>query len=516
MARANVRRMGRRSGSSVSKGLRERVADRVSGFLVGQTVESRVRRSLAASIESDAARAAEALFPFGGNEAGIGPSFGLQANLGNALQEDLDELRQFGSPSLKIFPLDFLQRLYWVLWHVEPTVGNVIQTWTSLIIGNSVNVNVPEGQTRTDGADATDSWTDFATKTGYMMEGGLTAQGVIDTLLIGERFHWFDPVPEPDEMLAILEGAQQLTFPTDMRVLDPISNGGIQDVKFDPSNPVEPVAYTRRVGGALEDLPAWAINHWKVPFGAIQSRGRPFMERATQDLFRLRQTVVTEWVLQVFRLQSLGLWYDRESADADSLGADVDLPPPLSIMEIPPGASLDMPDLRKTVIGGRLDNTPDRMLIQRIAQAVQLPFHIVAQEYREANLASLEAAEGPLGKLAESLIKRFEFLIEQDVRMVVGDVQQNGDPMVVEVDIPPVIIRDPAKDRDSWLALYEARAISLQTLQEKAGLNPEDEAARMSEDGEDERAIVDQVAEAHPNGGWIHPEDDDGNPIHIH
>ena len=512
MARTHVRRMGRRS-RQVTKGLRERVADRVSGLLVGNTVEQRVRRNFAASIESDPVRAAEALSPFGGDPTGFGPSFGLQANLGNSLQEDLDELRQFGSPSLKIFPLDFLQRLYWVLWHCEPVVGNVIQTWTSLIIGNYVNVNVPDGQTRTDGADASDSWTDFVSKSGYLREGGLVHQGVIDTLLIGERFHWFDPVPEPDEMLAILEGAQQLTYPTDMRVLDPISNGGIQDIKFDPTNPTEPVAYIRRSGASIEELPPWAINHWKVPFGAIQSRGRPFMERATQDLFRLRQTVVTEWVLQVFRLQSLGLWYKREDTDAEALGADIDLPPPLSIMEIPPHASLEMPDLRKTVIGGRLDNTPDRMLMQRIAQAVQLPFHIVAQEFREANLASLRAADGPLAKQAESLIKRFEFMIEQDVRMVVGDVQQNGEPMVVEVDIPPVIMRDPADDRDSWLAMYEARTISLQTLHEKNGINPEDEAARMVAGGEDEQSEIERISEEHPNGGWIPADADDDEPI---
>ncbi len=511
MARTSVRRIGRRSRSEAPKGLRERIADRVSRTLVGDSVEGRVRRRLVESIETDPVRAAEALFPMGGG-GGVGPSFGLQANLGNELQTDLDDLRQFGSPSLKIYPLDFLQRLYWVLWHVEPMVGNVVQTWTSLIIGNGVNVSVPEGQTRTDGADARNSWEDFGSATGYLREGGLVNQGVLDTMLIGERFHWYDPVPDEDEQEAILQGALQLTYPTDMRVLDPISNGGISDVRYDPRDPTQPLAYIRTAGASIEELPPWAINHWKVPFGAIQSRGRPFMERATQDLFRLRQTVVTEWVLQVFRLQSLGMWYNRETTDADALGADVDLPPPLTIMEIPPGASLEMPDLRKTVIGGRLDNTPDRMLVQRIAQAVQLPFHLVAQEFREANLASLSAAEGPLAKQAESLIKRFEFLIEQDVRMVVGDRQQNGDPMIVEVDIPPVIIRDPADDRESWLSMYEAGAISLQTLHEKTGINPEDEATRL-EGREDEE--VEQASEAHPNGGWVPLEDDEGKPIPV-
>lgn len=512
MARANVWRPTARI-QRAAKSAREQIADRVSNLLVGETVEKRVRRRVYEQIQRDPARALETFLPISGSISGVSPFFGLQATLGDQFSDDLKDLRKFGSPSLKIYPLDFLQRLYWVLWHVEPVVRNVVQTWCALIIGNNCQITIPEGQTRGDGMLADEAWTDFASDTGYGLEGGIVNQGVLDTLLIGERFHWFDPVPDEAELDAILRGANQITFPTELRVMDPITNGGIQDVKYDSNDPTKAVEYIRRSRGAmLEPIPAHAINHWKVPFGAIQSRGRPFLENATQDIFRLRQTVVTEWVLQVFRLQIMGLWYNRQSADAASLGADVDLPPPLTIMEVPPDGELELPDLRQTVMGNRLDNTPDRMVIQRIAQAVQLPFHVVAQEFREANLASLTAAEGPLAKQAEWMIARFERLVEQDVRKVVGHRQANGDPLTVEVKIPPVIIRDPAQDRESWLALYEAGAISLQTLHEKIGVNPEEERGRM--EGR-EREQEERAAEAHPNGGWV-PASGPGDPEYVH
>ena len=99
--------------------------------------------------------------------------------------------------------------------------------------------------------------------------------------------------------------------------------------------------------------------------------------------------------------------------------------------------------------------------------------------------------------MAELFRSRLERGIRSDVRHVVGERQPSGAPLEISVNIKPVIIRDEFKERESWLAIREAREISGTTFHEKVGLDPDDEKRRLLEERDDEER---QTESAHPFG----------------
>ncbi|KKM82160.1 hypothetical protein LCGC14_1322430 [marine sediment metagenome] len=460
---------------------------RAAEMVAGASFEQKYARRVALAVEHELG-ARESTFLGGLGTNGTLPitasSGSTVSQPGDVLQLAKNSFNAVGGPLKLMRMLADLQTTSWTWWHIEPIVGNILATWTALVIGNGVDITIEDDQRRFDGSNAKQAWDEFDTRNDYAAEGGRVWDAAFNTFLFGEWFHWFIPDPSGGP------------WPTIVRGLDPISKGGIRKVITDPNDFELPTEYTRR-GALFAPIPAEEISHWRLALGGNQTRGRPIIERAFDDIFRLQQTRLSTWMLQEYRMRIMVQRYIREKSSAAELPLNIQMPAPLTIQEVPPGAKIEDPDLSKTVIGRSGDNTPEKLLHTAIAQAVFLPLHIVTQEFREANLASLIAAEGPTAKMAELFRSRLERAIRADVRQVVGNRQPNGDALEISVNIKPVIIRDEFKERESWLSIREAREVSQMTFHEKVGLDPEIEKDRMREEGDDNDR---QIESANPFG----------------
>ena len=434
-------------------------------LIAGPDFQHRYAQRVAEAIEFEIANAREAAI--GASGFPISPQTGAIASQpGDVLAQAADNVQTAGGPARAIRELEPLQIAAWIWWHTEPTVGNILATWTALVIGNGVDVDIDPSARRTDGRNAAEAWQQFDEENNYSTDGGMVWDAVFNTFLFGEYFHWF-------------LGPEDSQFPTQVRGLDPISIGGIREIKTDPNDLTKATNYIRR-GGQYDDIPPEQINHWRLILGGNQIRGRPLIERPYDDIFRLQQSRLTTWMAQEFRMRLMTLQYIRETKNAGKLPANMAMPKPLTILEVPPGAKVEIPDLRKTVVGSGNDNTAEKLLLTTIAQGVFLPYHIVAQEFREANLASLIAAEGPTAKMAELFVSRSERSFRGDIQRVTGTHTASGKPIEMTANIRPVVIRDPHKDRESWLAVRAQREVSLRTFHEQIGLDADEERERMT------------------------------------
>lgn len=404
------------------------------------------------------------------------------------LRHDLDRHQEFGGPrSRRISNLHTLQKELWHLWHIDPTTRNAIMLLTALTVGNGISIDFGE-QVRTDGVRAQDAWDEFDAKVKYSCRCGRYWKATLNQFLFGEWFHWFKSIDLQDVIEGELAGlTRELdptadNFPTDMRGLDPITSpGGVFDVKTLRGDIETKLAYVR--SGAIPNKVLYPpeVTVWLTSMAGNDDRGRPILEAAIDDIYRLRQSKVTTWMFKEWRRRMLTIIYKITDPDlADDLPDTLPVPEPLTALEVPAGAEVDFPDSSKmTDEGGRYDTDSIRGPMGGVAQATQLPIHLLALDFREGTLAGLESATGPLGRIADMWAGRVQGFIESDALKVAGTKQRNGKPMEVNATVHPVVIRDPWDERDSWLGMWLEGALSLESLHEKTDIDHDAELERM-------------------------------------
>ncbi len=388
------------------------------------------------------------------------------------LRIDLHQQRSLGAPRLsRTSNLPRLQRDMWELWHIEPVVKNAVTMMTALITGGGIFVDVPEDQP---GGTALKSlWDEFDLKNRYTKR--IVWKNIIDTLLMGEIVNVFDAsLTSPDE--------RTLGSPRRVVPLDFISTGGIASIKTSTLNPMEPLLFERR--GTFRGLRPDEVTHWKAPAAGNQVHGRPVLEAAYDDIWRIRQSGVTLWMQQEWRQRILSFIYKiTDPTNADKLPEKLPLPEGLEGLELPPGVDLEIPALKDTIsAGGRLDDTPVVPPLLRVAQTIQLPYHILVMRFNEANFASLLSAEGPTVKVAEYWGGIFEEYVEADVRKVVGEDAE------VTVKIKPTVMRNQAEERSSTVELLLSNIIDMRSAREDLGFDHDEIEKRLviEREGEEE------------------------------
>lgn len=394
------------------------------------------------------------------------------------LKIDKDRFDDFGGPrTRRTRGLEALQREMWHLGHIEPAVVNAIMHLQAIIAGNGIDVEVDPDARTPDGRNAAEVWSQVDEQIDYCSNAGLCADAIANTLLFGEYFHWWrgpgferfdDQGERPRNAIA-----------TEVRVMDPISKDHIQkEESLADGSP----AWQRRGMVRPKIIPAWQVTHWVTGrFGKIE-RGRPLLESAVDDIWRLRQSRQTSWMLNEYRKRLMTFIYNIIDAEAaDNLPDTFDIPDPLSILEVPAGAEIEFPDISKANESGAgwrgwADTGGVRGPMMGISQASQLPIHLLQMDYREGTFAGLGQADGPLAKVASQWQQKFSHPVKADVRQVVGE------DVGVTVRFRDVIIRDPAEEREAWLKAYELGAISLETLHNKIGVDAEKERERLDRD----------------------------------
>jgi hypothetical protein len=426
---------------------------------------------------------------------------GRESHHTDPLKESFNQQRDHNAPTRSLLTPYSLQYENWILYNLGTVITNVVDTWTALTVGSGMTIDIPEGARREDGVDAQAAWDEFDDKVGFSGKGQLAHQMFRDKYLFGEVFPWFKGRMELNAMgdpaMDEKGNPQMEPFAIDMRVLDPISQGGIEDIKHKPGDTRIITAYKRRgVLGQEQFIPPSQIVHWKLRGGGDLLHGRPVCkEKVIVKVKQLDQTEDTLWRLQEFLIRILALRYKRGSNAADS-ALTFSRPNGLTLLEIPPDGEVEEPDLRKLVMGDRLDNSPDQILLGSIARAVVLPRHLVAQDYREGNRASLLTAEGPTAKLAEERVAQGEQDVKAVVRKVIGDRQPNGEPLEVGVNIHPVVVADQEEEWKFWHQAWSDGGIDDITYWGKLGLDPDEIAARK----EEQLARVQKIQESY------HPE----------
>jgi hypothetical protein len=398
--------------------------------------------------------------------------------LGNydQLRIDLEQQRSLGAPRTERDKnLPALQRQFWDLWHIEPTVKNAVTMQTALITGGGVFIEIPEDQEH--GKALKERWTEFDRANRYTSR--TVWKNVHDTLLMGEVVNWFDrSLNNPNE--------ERRGAPSRIMPLDFISKGGISSIKTHPQNPFLVTHYTRR--GSYDALVPDEVTHWKAPAAGNQIHGRPVLESAIDDIWRVRQSGVTLWMRQEWLQRTFAFIYKIVNPDlADKLPDRLPLPEGLEGIEVPAGVDLEIPGLKDSAVAsGRFDDTAVTASLLRICQAIQLPYHILTMRYNEANFASLLSAEGPQVKIAEYWATVFEEFVEMDVRKVVG---QDAE---IFVDIRPTVFRDHAAERVSITELLLANVLDMRTAREQLGYDHDEIERRLS--GEEEESEEEPIA----------------------
>lgn len=397
------------------------------------------------------------------------------------LRIDLEQQRALGAPRLqRARNLPRLQKDFWDLWHIEPVVKNAVTMMTALITGGGVFIDVPEEQPG--GVMLKKLWDDFDKKNRYSKR--VVWKNIHDTLLMGEVVNWFDlSLTSPDERF--------LGSPHRVVTLDFISTGGIASVKTTSLDPLTPTLFERR--GTFRALRPDEVTHWKAPAAGNQIHGRPVLESAYDDIWRIRQSGVTLWMHQEWLQRTFAFIYKiTDPSMSDKLPESLPIPEGLEGIEIPAGVDLEIPALKEHLsAGGRLDDTPVVAPLLRVAQAIQLPYHILVMRFNEANFASLLSAEGPTVKVAEYWAGIFCEYIEADVRKIVGEDAE------ITVKITPTVMRDQAQERSSTVELLLANVIDMRSAREDLGFDHDEIEARMliEREGEEEPEEEPEVEE---------------------
>lgn len=430
------------------------------------------------------------------------------------LKHDLDRHQEFGGPrSKRISNLQTLQKELWHLWHIDPTTRNAIMLLTALTVGNGIAVDFGEQRT-VDGRRAQDVWDEFDATAKYTCRCGRFWKATLNMFLFGEWFHWFKDIELIEETEGELAGltmtAAPGSMPTDMRGLDPITSpGGIFNVRTMRGDIETVLAYERAGMVPRKVLFPAEVNRWQTSMAGNDDRGRPILEAAIDDIYRLRQSKVTNWMFKEWRRRLLTIIYKITDPDlADDLPATLPVPEPLSALEVPAGAEVEFPNSGAfTDEADRFDNDSVRGPMGGVAQATQIPIHVLALDFREGTLAGLESATGPLGRISDMWQGRIESNIEGDARIVCGAFQRGGTkPLEVNVSVNPVVIRDPWDERDSWLAMWLEGALSLETLHEKTDVDHEAELVRLKDERDEEN---ERRAAENPNNREFGDTDDD-------
>lgn len=420
---------------------------------------------------------------------------GRESDLTDPLKDALDQQSTHNAPEQTLHKPQGLQIDNWLFYNLGSPVTNIVDNATALTMGNGVNIEIPDDQRREDGRNAAEAWDEFESNIaerdpglgGFSTKGGLFYQLVRNTYLFGEMFAWFRGEDEEDGQ-----------FFADLRVLDPISNGGISDIDTKPGDIGIVTGYKRRSvrDPEMRTLSPDEVIHWKLPSGGNLTHGRPLCkDKVITKVKQLDQSEQTMWMIQEMRMRLAGvLIYTRADDQADTLSA-FSHPAGPTILEVPPGGEASLIDLRNISVGENDENTPEKVLLNSIARAVSMPYHLVAQEYREANLASLQAAAEPTVRLFEERIAMFERFGEAVVRKIVGHRTPGGDPLEVNVNISPVDMRDPAEERRSWHEIWLDGGIDDTTYYTKLGLDPDEIKDRKEEQREE---VVRAAESRHP------------------
>lgn len=361
-----------------------------------------------------------------------------------------------------------------ILYETDGIVRNICRNWLGLSASVPLVVDIDDGQRTVDGRDPRQVWEEFDERKGYTRKGGVFHRSVLNCLKHGERYHLWDMNLEDNELA------------TDFRVLSPLGVGGIWDIETVKGDAQTIANYIRSgVPASERKIPAGFVSRWHMSDDDTVLRGAPIIEPVLDDILRFRQTAASIWWLQEVRVRLAALVHQRGRGQG-ALKA-IKLPKVgITVLDVPPDDSIQWPNLKDITLGDRQDNSPDRILLQRIGAGVLLPWHMVAMEFRDAALASLKSASDTLTRQADTHSNRWVNLANDDVRHVVG-------PGVnFECSIPPCVIEEPAEQRRSWLEVRDAGYISQRTLHDKIGVDPDEEEARLEKERaeEDDNAAV--------------------------
>lgn len=454
--------------------VRMRIGERVAGGALEKRVERRVRRDASLIMQREVTEA-------------------IQQTLGGSqdkLKVDLEQLRLHGAPrQVRESALLALQTEMFELYHLCPAVTNAVNMLTAIVAGNGIHVDV-------EGDEGQDIWDEFDEKVDYTSVRAM--KSIQDRFLFGEVLHWFIRANKRSGKGPIV----------DMRVLDPIAPGGLQDIVVD-ENDVERVYYFQRRGmfGTKGKIKPQDATHWKLASPGTARHGRPILESAYDDISQLRQTNLEMFVFRLVRLRN-SVWVfsleDLEDDTEETPEITIPIPEPAQAMVLPPGVKAERPSMREMMVASaKFEDGPIMAAYLGMSQAISMPVHLLMMKFDETTFASSLAAEAPTMKASQRHARAIEALVRNDVIMVLEShgINTKG---IVKVRVEPAVFRDMDKERQSISLLVDNKIIDRRTARETLGHDPDEVEKRIEKEMEDSIAL--EMA-ANPNGGDFVPID---------